>query len=95
MKTVPVGEWVKQSQWHGNPELGYDCWMRYFIVRSSRRKVPIYVWGPPDSLELHYTVSAGHDSDLSYTGCFYPQKLNWVETMQAIDERSKDGRLIY
>lgn len=94
MKTTNVTEWEKQSNWHGNPNLGFDCYMKMFKVVSSGRKVPVYLFGLPESNELKFCVSAGADSDLSYSGCFFPKKLNWQQSMAEIDELSKIGKLI-
>lgn len=87
-------EWVKQANWHGNPELGYDSYMKMFPTPSGR-KVPVYLFGLPESNELSYCVSAGANSDYSYSGCFYPEKLNWAESMNRIDEMSNNKKLIY
>jgi hypothetical protein len=35
--------WVKQSEWHGNPALGFDCWLKYFKYKN--RKIPVYLFG--------------------------------------------------
>lgn len=85
--------WTKQTEWHGNPSLGYDCYCKLFRNPNNGKLVPIYVYGNSESLQLSYVVSAGKTSDYSYGGCFYPEKLTWAETMQRIDETYKNGRI--
>lgn len=93
MKIIPNNTWQKLPEWHGNPSLGFDCWVKAFTFLN--RKIPVYVYGLPDSDTLSFCVSAGANSGYSYSGCFFPQKLNWVETMAAIDEKYKNNKLIY
>src|SRR5438105_890006 len=43
--TTPlIDGWIKQSEWHGNPELGYVSYMKKFPTPSGR-KVPVYLFG--------------------------------------------------
>jgi hypothetical protein len=84
--------WVKQKEWHGNPSLGYDCYMKMFNNSFGCRKIPVYVWGLyPD---IYFTVSAGANSELSYTGCFYPLKPDFQEFMEMVDQKHKNKKLI-
>jgi hypothetical protein len=79
-------EWEKQPEWHGNPALGYDSYKKYF------GNVPVYVFGIfPD---INFCVSAGKSSDRSYTGCFYPEKPDFKEFMEKVDELTKQNKLI-
>lgn len=88
-------EWVKQSEWKGNPSLGYDCYMKQFVNPFTGKKIPVYLFGLPESKELNFCVSGGANSDYSHSGCFYPEKLTWEESMKRIDEKYKARELIY
>lgn len=78
-------QWVKQSEWHGNPLLGLESWMKKFKNPYNGRWVPVYIFGVPDSGDFTFCVSAGANSDYSYSGCFYPEKLSAEEAMARLD----------
>jgi hypothetical protein len=83
--------WVK-IPWKGNPSLNLDCFVKYFPMPLSKHLVPVYVWG--NGTDIHYTVDAGNDSDYSYTGSFYPRKLNIHQCLIQVDELFRNKKLI-
>lgn len=90
-----MNEWTKEDEWHGNPSLNYESWMKTFRNPYTGRKVPVYVFGKPSSLKLHYCVSAGANSEYSYSGCFYPEQLTFQETMNRVDQLYQQGKLFH
>lgn len=86
------GDWEKQPEWHGNPALSYESWKKTFVNPHTGRKVPVYVFGKPDGIP-DYCVSAGHDSDFSYTGSFYPERPDFPEAMRRINQQYEAGQL--
>lgn len=58
-------------------------------------RIPVYIFGSPNSLELNFCVSAGANSEYSYSGCFYPEKLTLEESMNRLDDMHRRGKLIY
>lgn len=66
---------------------------RMKLFKYGNRNIRVYCHLSKDGT---YTVSAGADSELSHTGCFYPQEFNNIDDIcNAIDERDKKGKLIY
>ncbi len=41
--------WYKQSQWGGNPALGYESYMKHFTNQFTGRKVPVFIYGKEGS----------------------------------------------
>lgn len=88
-------EWTKQDEWHGNPSLGLESWAKHFKNPHNGRLTPVYVFGEPNSkdLDLSFCVSAGANSDYSYSGCFFPEKYDFPEFMAQVDILYNQGRL--
>lgn len=86
--------WEKQPEWHGNPELGYDSYRKFFKLPNGR-KVPVYVFGKEGTkYGIHFVVSAGRNSPYSYSEGFYPESPNFAEAMDKVDKLYIDGKLI-
>ena len=86
-------EWTKQEEWWGNPSLGLESWVKHFKNPHNGNLTPVYVFGEPNSQDLSFCVSAGANSDYSYTGCFHPNKYDFPEYMEQVDIHYKQGRL--
>lgn len=86
-----AGDWEKQPEWHGNPELGLDSYKKMFVNPFTKRKVPVFVYGKGN--DVHFVVSAGANSEYSYSGGFYPDKPDFDEAMSRVDKLYDIGRL--
>lgn len=74
-----INNWEKQKEWHGNPSLGLESYKKIFVNPNNRRKVPVYVFGKDK--EWHFVVSAGANSEYSYTGGF-PEEIRTSENIE-------------
>lgn len=83
MKNV---HWEKQDNWHGNPELGYDCYMKHFKYCYYGPFIPVYVFGIEGEKVGNFVVSAGNNSDYSYSG-YCPDCNTLEEVMNQIDAK--------
>ncbi|MFA5365780.1 MAG: hypothetical protein WC325_11425 [Candidatus Bathyarchaeia archaeon] len=73
-------DWQKQPEWHGNPELGLESYKKVFKNPRNGRMVPVYIFGKDGKIDTgsgiqsnnywSFCVSAGPNSDYSYTGGF-------------------------
>jgi hypothetical protein len=87
-------KWIKDKEWHGNPALGLESWhCRFANPLDNNRRVPVYVWGK--GKKWHFTVSAGANSDFSYTGSSPRPCKNAQEMMKHVEERYAAGKLFY
>lgn len=62
------------------------------LFKGFNRNIKVYCY-----LSIHgnFTISAGPNSDFSYSGSFYPQTFNTIEQIcKAIDEKYKQKKLI-
>ena len=85
-------DWVKQPEWHGNPELGLDSYLKRFPnPHNNNRRVPVYVFGIGN--KWSFVVSAGANSDFSYSGCCKVGPRSAVETMKYVDSLAQEGKL--
>ena len=87
---LPEG-WTKQKEWHGNRSLGYDSYMKKFAGPGGR-KIPVYVFGK-DGNWGHFTVSAGANSDYSYTGMI-PNSNSYMDVINGVEQKARAGKLI-
>ncbi len=115
-----VENWTKQKEWHGNPELGYDCYLKTFRNPFNGVTTPVYIFGKEgsgkdtpiygrdendnpivisghkfDAPDWSFVVSAGANSEYSYSGGFYPATPTLEQTMEIVDKMYKDGKLIH
>ena len=86
-------EWTKQEKWWGNPSLGYESWAKHFKNPHNGKLTPVYVFGLSSTLNLSFCVSAGANSDYSYSGCFFPEKYDFPEFMAQVDTCYQQGKL--
>ena len=93
LSAIQFEGFTKQTEWHGNPELGLDSWMKKFKNPFTHRMTPVYVWGK--GTDVSYTVSDGPNSDYSYTGGFYPETKTIEQAIKAVNELYQKGKLIY
>lgn len=79
--------WTQQT-WPGNPSMNLKAACKIFANPFNGRKVPVWVWGGGiDKNNYSYTVSAGANSDFSYTGGWFPDVVTDIETaQQRVDE---------
>lgn len=87
---LPEG-WTKQKEWHGNPSLGYDSYMKKFGSRGVK-PIPVYVFGK-DGNWGHFMVSAGANSDYSYTGMI-PNSNSYMDVINGVEQKARAGKLI-
>lgn len=88
-----IDGWEKQPEWHGNPELGYDSYKKFFKLPSGRN-IPVYVFGKEGTkYGIHFVVSAGANSEYSYSGGFYPESPTFDEAMAKVDDLYEKGQL--
>lgn len=94
--------WEKQPFWHGNRELGLDSYRKYFKNPFNGKKVPVYVFGksglyPKPFTDWNYIVSAGANSDYSYSGGFPEEIGNSTpeKCMEYVDSLYEKKKLIY
>ena len=87
-----ISEWEKQSEWHGNPSLGFDSYRKYFANPFNRKKVPVFIFGKDK--KWSFVVSAGAGSDYSYTGGF-SESPTIKQAMAIVDALYENNRLIY
>ncbi len=67
-KETNLHNWTPQI-WPGNPALNLVCSCKLFINPYTGKKVPVYVFGGTKEYQgFNFTVSAGANSDFSYTG---------------------------
>lgn len=83
---------IKEKEWHGNSSLGLISYVKEFKIPATGRNIPVYVFGKFP--KITFCVSAGANSDYSYSDCFYPEKLDFLEFMKKVDEKYKKGDLI-
>jgi len=74
-------EWVKTNDYYNREVVTCDVWS-YKVSQNTT----IYLMDEPN---FTFTVSAGADSDRSYTGCFYghPEVTNLSQAMKGIKEK--------
>lgn len=70
--------WLTQI-WPGNPALNLLCSAKYFINPFNGRQVPIFIFGTGNEGNFNYCVSAGANSDYSYTGLVYANTLEQAQ----------------
>ena len=74
-------EWIKTNDYYNREVVSCDVWS----YKVSKR-ITIYL---QDKLNYTYTVSAGANSDSSYTGCFFGHEniKNLSDAMKAIEDK--------
>lgn len=85
-------EWTKRDVWEGNPSLGYESWTKHFRNPHNGKLTPVHVFGSTKE-NISFCVSAGANSEHSYSGCFYPERYDFPEFMKQVDIRYNQGRL--
>ena len=84
--------WVKDKEWHGNPELNLDSWHKFFNnPLDNNRKVKVFVFGKDKSWK--FCVSAGKNSDFSYTGSCAGTCDSREQMMKYVDLQYSIGKL--
>lgn len=91
MKPAPetnTATWINH-QWQGSPTIT-TCAAKYFINPHTNRKVPVFVWHDGIT-RCMYTVSAGSNSEYSYTGSLDTHDFEKAKEM--VDAIYKDKKL--
>jgi hypothetical protein len=103
-----INNWEKQDNWQGNPSLGYDSFMKNFKFEN-HKPIPVYVFGCSEPINqkdaegyewithgFNFCVSAGANSDLSYSGGFPDEiKYDIQKCLDYVDKLYAEKRLIY
>lgn len=91
-----INIWEKQKEWYGNRELGYESYRKFFSMPRTGRKIPVFIYGT-EKKGWNYVVSAGANSDSSYSGGF-PEELRHASIEKAkeyVDKLYDDDKLIF
>lgn len=86
--TIPSPQW-QSAEWFGNPALGMDAAVKKFVNPYNGRRVSVWVYG---TSEFHFCVSAGANSEWSYTG-FCKDVVSIEEAREYVDRLYSEGRL--
>lgn len=82
MKPIPTTNsenWTAQI-WPGNPALNLVCSCKIFVNPFNGRKTPVWLFGGTKEYPgFNFTVSAGANSDFSYTGRVDSHELHKAE----------------
>ena len=102
-----INGWEKQENWKYNPSLGFDAYMKKFKYYD--RTIPVYIFGCSEPINqkdtegyewvthgFNYCVSAGADSELSYSGGF-PNEIKYdiQKCLEYVDMLDTEKKLIH
>lgn len=96
--TEDLSGWTKQKNCEGNPSLGLDSYLKKFKNPHNNRNVPVYIFGTDSENseyknDWNFSVSAGPNSEFSYTGGF-PLEINTLEKrIRHIEDLYSNGKL--
>lgn len=84
-------QWLPQV-WPGNPELDLLCSAKYFTNPFGGKPIPVFVHGKDG--RFNYTVSAGANSDFSYSGMCADNCTTLEAATDYIDQLNTQNKLI-
>jgi len=78
------GNWIKTNDYYNREVVTKDVWS----CKTKLHRITVYVIDKPNFM---FTVSAGANSDLSYTGCFFehPEIKTVQDAIEAIEKKHK------